>query len=306
MELRDIEIFLTLAKELHFGRTAERLRITPARVSQSIKKQERRIGGPLFDRTTRAVRLTPVGEQLHRELDAGYRQIVDGIEAASVAVRGTTGTLTLGCMGPYPFGRASLVDAIELFQSRHPKARMQYREIQPSAPLDSLRCGEVDVALVWLPVHEPDLTVGPVTHISRVWLMVDANHPFAQRVSVCLEDLGDCTVVAGSSIPRYMEQALNPYHTPSGRPIARGPVMSTWQQVLYTVASGRCVAGVVEEVADHYPWPSLAFIPVRDAPPCRFALIWRTAAETPLIRAFARTVSPAGATHGDPGAPVRP
>ena len=40
-ELRDIEIFLTPAEELHFGRTAQRLRVTPARVSQAIKKQER-------------------------------------------------------------------------------------------------------------------------------------------------------------------------------------------------------------------------------------------------------------------------
>ncbi|MEU4541172.1 LysR family transcriptional regulator, partial [Streptosporangium sp. NPDC023825] len=35
MELRDIEIFLTLAEELHFGRTAERLRVTPARITQA-------------------------------------------------------------------------------------------------------------------------------------------------------------------------------------------------------------------------------------------------------------------------------
>ncbi|MER6076088.1 LysR family transcriptional regulator [Streptomyces sp. NPDC001817] len=79
MELRDIEIFLTAAQELHFGRTAERLHVTPARVSQSIRRTERRVGAPLFDRTTRRVRLTALGEQLHRELNAGYQQIRDGI-----------------------------------------------------------------------------------------------------------------------------------------------------------------------------------------------------------------------------------
>ncbi|MEV7025032.1 LysR family transcriptional regulator [Kitasatospora sp. NPDC093558] len=51
MELRDIEIFLTLAEELHFGRVAERLHVSPARVSQAIKAQERRIGAQLFERT---------------------------------------------------------------------------------------------------------------------------------------------------------------------------------------------------------------------------------------------------------------
>jgi DNA-binding transcriptional LysR family regulator len=61
VEHRDIEIFLTLAEELHFGRTAERLRVSPARITQAIKKQERQIGAVLFERTNRTIRLTPLG-----------------------------------------------------------------------------------------------------------------------------------------------------------------------------------------------------------------------------------------------------
>ncbi|MFF1876232.1 LysR family transcriptional regulator, partial [Kitasatospora herbaricolor] len=63
MELRDIEIFLTLAEELHFGRTAEKLYISAPRVSQAIAQQEKRIGAPLFERTSRKVTLTPLGVQ---------------------------------------------------------------------------------------------------------------------------------------------------------------------------------------------------------------------------------------------------
>ena len=70
VELRDIEIFLAAAEELHFGRTAERLHVTPARVSQSFQRTERRLGAPLFDRTTRRVRLTALGQQLQPELGA--------------------------------------------------------------------------------------------------------------------------------------------------------------------------------------------------------------------------------------------
>ncbi|WP_433525519.1 hypothetical protein ACQPZ2_11475 [Nocardia pseudovaccinii] len=46
-----------------------------------------------------------------------------------------------------------------------------------------------------------------------------------------------------------------------------------------------------EVVADYYPWPGLAFVPIRDAAPSRWALVRRTAAGSPLIRAFAETVS---------------
>ncbi|WP_081937322.1 helix-turn-helix domain-containing protein [Streptosporangium roseum] len=56
---------MTLAEELHFGRTAERLHVTTGRISQTIKKRERRVGAPLFERSGRKVTLTAIGRQLH-------------------------------------------------------------------------------------------------------------------------------------------------------------------------------------------------------------------------------------------------
>lgn len=288
MEMREIEIFLTLAEELHFSRTAERLGISPARVSQSIKKQERRIGAPLFDRTTRAVRLSPLGEQLYQALKSGHRQITQGIATAQATADGTAGTLTLGTVGPLS---TQIKDVLDLFLARHPNARLQHREIQPASPLDLLKSGEVDVAHLWLPIREPDLTIRPTSHASDVVLMVSADHPYAGRDSICLEDLGDCTVVEGRSIPSCMEEIFNPYHTPSGRPVRRGHKVTTWQETLSAVATGQATAGVTAEAAAFYPWPSLAFVPIRDAPPCRWTFAWRTAAETPLIRAFARAAA---------------
>lgn len=288
MEMREIEIFLTLAEELHFSRTAERLGISPARVSQSIKKQERRIGAPLFDRTTRAVRLSPLGEQMYQALKSGHRQIMQGIATAQATADGTAGTLTLGTLGPLS---TQIKNVLDLFLARHPNARLQHREIQPASPLDLLKSGEVDVAHLWLPIREPDLTVEPTSYASDVVLMVSADHPYAGRDSICLEDLGDCTVVEGRSIPACMEEIFNPYHTPSGRPVRRGHKVTTWQETLSAVASGQATAGVTAEAATFYPWPSLAFVPIRDAPPCRWTFAWRTASETPLIRAFARAAA---------------
>ncbi|MET8301151.1 LysR family transcriptional regulator [Micromonospora sp. NPDC005211] len=64
LERYEIETFLTLAEELHFGRTGERLRVSTGRVSHVVRKLERRIGAPLFERTSRVVRLTPIGVRL--------------------------------------------------------------------------------------------------------------------------------------------------------------------------------------------------------------------------------------------------
>lgn len=291
MDLRDIQIFLTLAEELHFGRTAERLRLTPARVSQSIKKQERRIGAPLFERTTRAVRLTPLGEQLQRRLSDGYRQIVAGIDAVTAAARGISGSLTLGTMGA--MARA-IGDVIDLFRSRYPEVELRFREIHPPDPLTPLRSGEVDVGVLWLPVREPDLTVGPVLRASPVMVMAAQTHPLAAQDSVTLEDLGDHAVLGPAGpIPDYMEAGLIPFHTPSGRPIRRERRVNTFQEVLTTTADGHAVALTQAEAAEYYPWPDIRYLPVRDAQPSRWALVWRSTAETPLVRAFAEAAADA-------------
>lgn len=60
------------------------------------------------------------------------------------------------------------------------------------------------------------------------------------------------------------------------------------------VATGRGVSAVAAQAALFYPWPGLAFVPIRDAPICRWALVWRTAAESPLIRAFSQALADTG------------
>ncbi|HEV8206546.1 MAG TPA: LysR family transcriptional regulator, partial [Acidimicrobiia bacterium] len=68
VELREIKVFLTLAEELHFGRTAERLGLTQSRVSQSLRSLERKLGEQLVRRTSRRVALTTPGERFRAEV----------------------------------------------------------------------------------------------------------------------------------------------------------------------------------------------------------------------------------------------
>ncbi|MCP2339248.1 LysR family transcriptional regulator [Actinomadura rupiterrae] len=292
MELRDIEIFLALAEELHFGRTAERLHVTPSRVSQAIKKAERRVGGPLFERTSRTVRLTPAGGRLYQTLQPAYRQIIDGIEEAAAAHE-VPGALTLGSMGPEGWQIREIVDR---FRARHPAVRLVHRELNAVDPLTPLRSGEIDVAHLWLPVREPDITVGPITHTSPIVVVMATGHPYADRESLSLEDYGDLTFMAHRSpIPASMEEAFQPFRTPSGRLIARGPAVSDWEDQLKAVSAGQAVAAATAEAAGFYPRPDLVYIPVRDAPPIRWAFAWHTPNPNPLVRALAGAVD----THDD-------
>ncbi|MEU3663714.1 LysR family transcriptional regulator [Streptomyces sp. NPDC032940] len=288
VELRDIEIFLTLAEELHFGRTADRLHVSQARVSQSIAKQERQIGARLFTRNSRRVELTAIGEQLRHDLGAGYRRILDGTRAAAAAAGRATRTLTLGLHGPQPLDQAHILD---LFRSRHPEIDLRIKEMTFADPFGPLRDGSVEVATAWLPVREPDLTVGPVVVAEPAVIMVAAEHPLARRDAVSMEDLADWTLPhCATPIPEYWQQTLVPTHTPGGRPIRRGPKVSTFQEVAAVVAAGTAICVVHGVAARYYPWPGLRYLRPVDAPTVGWALIWPTAGETAPVRELARAV----------------
>jgi DNA-binding transcriptional LysR family regulator len=266
VERHELEAFLTLAEELHFGRTAERMRVSTARVSQTIRKLERRIGAPLFTRTSRRVALTAIGRRLHADVRPGWEQIEAGLARAVAAGRGLGGTLRAGFVGAA--GGQLLLEAAELFRGRYPECEVRTREAQLADGLPWLRAGEVEVLLATLPVEEAGLTTGPVLVTEKRMLAVAAGHPFARRASVSVEDLAHLTVVG----------------------TAAGPPAATFQEALTLVGADRGVFPVGAQARRYYARPGVVYVPFRDAPPLEWALIWRTDGATALVRAFAEAV----------------
>src|ERR1700733_9926520 len=204
LELREIRVFLTLSKELHYGQAAERLGITPSRVSQIIRALEIRVGGRLFDRTSRHVRLTPVGERLLASIAPIYQDLESAFEDARQDATGVTGTLRIGI---YTRGNVDghMIQIVQSFKARHPVAEVAFIDLGPERSyIDQLRDGEFDMAVVRVPLTDPDITVGPVLcHEQRV-LLVSTDDPLAQRESVSVEDLVSRPVSDVTGFPREM------------------------------------------------------------------------------------------------------
>ncbi|GAB4589861.1 LysR family transcriptional regulator [Nocardia sp. IFM 10818] len=294
LERMELEAFLTLAEELHFGRTAERLHVTTSRISQTIRQLERRIGAPLFERNSRTVALTPVGKQLRDDLRPAYEQIAAGVTAAS---RGNNvqREITVGFSAPW-CGNL-IVRATDLFRIRYPDSVVTVEEIQLADPLGRMRSGAVDLQLTEFPIAEPDITTGPIMFSEPRSLMVPAGHPFASRDSVSMEDLADATLItmAADNIPRYWMDYYFPRRTPSGRPIPQGPATTFWMEVLVHVSNGMGVSTVSARAERFHSRPGLVFVPFHDAPPIDYGLMWPTAGRNPLVQPFIETVQEAAA-----------
>jgi DNA-binding transcriptional LysR family regulator len=294
MELRDIEIFLTLAEELHFGRTAQRLHVTAARVSQSISKQERRIGAALFMRTSRKVTLTAVGQELFDDLLPHYRGMRESLERAGNAAQDKTEVLRLAILGS---NLDDIRPVMDRFRSIRPACTLEITHNHFGDPFGPLRRGTVDLQITWLPVEEPDLTVGPIVFSEPIVLAVAPDHPLGGKESVCYEDLADYAV-PGIAAPDYWTGSVAPFHTPSGRPIRRGPVVANFQELITAVAAGSAVCPVHDHANRYYGRPDVRYLPIVDAPLGHWAPVWRSAGETPLIRVFAdvsEEIGPQGA-----------
>ena len=188
MELRQLEAFVAVATELHFGRAAERLHLGQPTVSELVRRLEREVGVQLLDRTTRRVRLTPAGADMLEHC----RRVLAEVEAAGAAMtrwqRGETGVIRLGITPP-----AAPVLAPHLLTVLHremPGLRVEVHRMWLPALSARVSTGEVDVAIT---CGQPE----PLTAAVRgreLWgepLLVGLRpgHRLADRETVALKDL---------------------------------------------------------------------------------------------------------------------
>jgi DNA-binding transcriptional LysR family regulator len=292
IELRELRVFLTLADELHFGRTAERLRLTPSRVSQTLRELEDKLGSQLLHRTSRRVELTSFGERFLGEVGPIFEQLTAALENTHSAARRLEGTLRLGLFSG-PAGGPQLVEIVDAFGAVHPECEVEIVQISWDDPLAPLRQGEVELMACWLPLEQPDIVVGPVlTRQPRV-VAVARDHPLVERKRVSLEELTEYAVPRFDGWPPKVHEDLIPSKAPSGRPIPGVPIppgernflalahrVARRELVFPTVVSAGPLMGVGQY--------DLALVPLTGMAPARSALIWRRRDRDPKLREFIR------------------
>lgn len=293
LELREIRVFLVLSEELHYGRAADRLSLTSSRVSQTIRTLETRVGGRLFDRNSRHVKLTPLGVQLRAGMAPGYQELERAFNDAREVATGVAGKLRIGMYAPPLLGGAGWAAIIDTFSTRYPGCALEFIDTGLERALfDWLRAGDADLLVLRLPATEADITIGPILSSEPRVALVSESDPLADRESISYEDLADREVSDVPTLPREMMDAFIPPTSPSGKTLRRIANRSM-EEALIRVAAGMQVHPTVPTVVEHYRLSGIVAIPINDLPPSETALAWLTANYSQKIAAFADAASDA-------------
>lgn len=192
MDLRHLEYFIAVARELSFTRAAKRLHMSQPPLSQQIRDLENELGTPLFNRTSRRVELTAAGAAFLEHA----RAILDHVEQARSHARamgsGSAGRLEIGLSGSLLLG--PMPQFIAAYRRSHPAVTVVLNEMTPAAQLASLRDSRIDLSFSRTAVNDHAL-VSELVWPDPVVVALPRGHPLTNRRKLTLAELKDESLV---------------------------------------------------------------------------------------------------------------
>lgn len=204
MEFQHLHCFVAVAEELHFGRAAERVHLTPSPVSRTIRELERELGGGLFVRRYHSIELTQLGAEL---LPRARRILAEAdelkVRAQALVRTGPQRSVHLGVSTLCPPALSEAV--VDLVEDVLAGRRFDVELAPASHLLPLLEDGGLDLALVQLPLGRPQLSTLRLAQCG-VWVVMRTGDKLARHEHLSLSRLAGRTLTLGS--PRVEPVAM--------------------------------------------------------------------------------------------------
>ncbi len=157
MDIRTLDIFLHLARSLHFGRTSRAFNMTPSTLTRTIQRLEEEVGKPLFHRNNRAVSLTPAGILLQTYAEEN-RKLWQSFQDQLAATEELSGNISLYCS--VTAANSILPAMLNTFRSQHPGIQLLLQTGDAAMALPKLLANEADITIAALPEKLPAAIAG--------------------------------------------------------------------------------------------------------------------------------------------------
>jgi len=237
MDLFQLEIFLTVAREGSFSRAAEKLYRTQPAVSQAIRKLEREIGEALFDRSSRDGTLTDAG-QLLQEYAQKLLNLRTEARAALTELREMhKGKLAIAAN---EFTCLYLLPALAEFRRLYPMIKVTvHRALASRIPADVLKHA-AELGVLSFDPEEP-LLRSIVVYKDELVFIVNPKHPLASARQVSIRQLGAEVFVAHNVQSPYRAKVIQTFKQHK-TPLNMDVELPTIEAIKRFVSSGTGVA----------------------------------------------------------------
>jgi len=260
MDISQLEVFLTVARERRFSRAAEKLYRTQSAVSQTIRKLELEIGEHLFDRSSREGVLTDAGRVLQEYAEKLVNLRQDAHEALVELRELQKGKLAIAAN---EFTALYLLPVLAEFRRLHPAIRITVPRSLGSHIPDALLKHDVELGVLSYDPQEPHLT-SVVVYLDELVFVVPPGHPLASAGEVSIRQLGAESFVAHIVPSPYREKVIEAFNRHK-TPLHMDVELPTLQAIKRFVSMGNGVALVPEiSVEDEISRGALVRVPVRD------------------------------------------
>ena len=206
--LADLRAFVTVGQLRKFAAAAKALHLSQPALSRRISHLEEMLGVRLFDRTTRTVELTLLGQRFLEQV----RGLVDELDHSIVSLRDAAqleaGDVTIGCV--FSAVHHFLPPVIRAFREDHPRVLVRIIEEGADEVLASVKQGEADFALNYVGMQDPDVEFTALLKEPYV-LACPAGHALAKRRAIRWDELAAYPHARVSHASRnrlFIDQAL--------------------------------------------------------------------------------------------------
>ncbi|MFP5482947.1 MAG: LysR substrate-binding domain-containing protein, partial [Gammaproteobacteria bacterium] len=186
MTLTELKYIVALAREKHFGRAADACFVSQPTLSVAIKKLEEELSVSLFERGSNEVSLTPVGERI---VVQAQRVLEEASAIKSIAQQGMdplAGPLRVGVI--YTIGPYLLPGLVSSMIERVPSMPLVLQENFTVRLLELLKQGEIDVAVLALPINESGFVIQPL-YDEPFMVALPKSHRWANEKAIKSDDL---------------------------------------------------------------------------------------------------------------------
>ena len=186
MTLTELRYVVTLARERHFGRAAERCHVSQPTLSVAVKKLEDELGIPLFERSKSSIRVTEVGQRIIEQAQRVLDQVGVIKDMAQDGKNQLNSPLKVGAIytiGPYLFPHL-----LPELRRAAPDMPLYIEENYTASLRQKLRHSELDAIIIALPFEEPEVVPLPLYDEPFV-VLLPADHPLTEKEQVTAEEM---------------------------------------------------------------------------------------------------------------------